>query len=450
MSMFPERIPPQSIEAEQSILGAMMLDREAVFKVEQIIRAEDFYREAHGEIFRAITDLTGRNEPVDIITVTEDLRQRDALDRVGGVTYITSLVNAVPTAANVEAYARIVADKALLRQLIGVTTRIASRGYEANDEVQDLVNEAERMILELSQRRASRGFSPIRDILVDAFEKLEHLLAYRGNVTGVPTGFVDLDRLTSGWQASDLVILASRPSMGKTSLGLNFAINAAVRHKVTVVIFSLEMSKEQLIQRMLSSEAMVNQQKLRTGNLQEADWTRLVAAAGPLSEAPIFIDDTPGVTVTEIRSQVRRLKAENGLGLIVIDYLQLMQGHKRFDSRQQEIAQISRALKGLAREMAVPVIALSQLNRGVEQRQDKRPMMSDLFESGAIEADADIVSFIYRDEYYNPDSEKKGVSEIIIAKHRNGPVGMVELGFLKEFTKFVNLSREKDGQQVVT
>jgi replicative DNA helicase len=445
MSLFPERIPPQSIEAEQSILGAMMLDREAVFKVEQIIRPEDFYREAHSEIFRVIADLVDRTEPVDIITVTEELRQRDALDRVGGITYITSLVNAVPTAANVEAYARIVADKAMLRQLIGVTTRIASRGYEATEEAHDLVDEAERMIMELSQRRVSHGLSAIKDILIDAFEKLEHLLSYRGSITGVPTDFLDLDRLTSGWQASDLVILASRPSMGKTSLGLNFAINAAVRHKVTVAVFSLEMSKEQLIQRMLSSEAMVNQQRLRTGNLQEEDWTRLVAAAGPLSEASIFIDDTPGITVTEIRSQVRRLKAEHGLGLIVIDYLQLMQGHKRSDTRQQEIAQISRALKGLAREMVVPVIALSQLNRGVEQRQDKRPMMSDLFESGAIEADADVVSFIYRDDYYNPDSEKKGIAEIIISKHRNGPVGTVELGFLKEFTRFVNLSREKEG-----
>lgn len=444
MSIFPERVPPQNIEAEQSVLGAMMLERDAVFKAEQIVKAEDFYRQAHSEIFQVIVDLTNRNEPVDIITVTEELRQKDILEKIGGIAYVTSLVNAVPTAANVETYARIVADKALLRQLIGISTRIASRGYEGTDEVQSLIDEAERMILELSQKQTSRGFMPIKEILVDAFEKLEHLLAFKGEITGVTTGFADLDRLTSGWQPSDLIILASRPSMGKTSLGLNFAVNAAVRQKVPVAIFSLEMSKEQLIQRMLSSEAMVNQQRLRTGNLQEADWNRLVAAAGPLSEAPIFIDDTPGITVNEIRSLVRRLKAEHGLGLIVIDYLQLMQGHKRFDNRQQEIAQISRSLKGLAREMAVPVIALSQLNRGVEQRQDKKPMMSDLFESGAIEADADMVAFIYRDEYYNPDSEKKGIAEIIIAKHRNGPVGTIELGFLKEFTRFVNLSREKE------
>jgi replicative DNA helicase len=343
---------------------------------------------------------------------------------------------------NVDYYARIVAEKSLLRQLIRTAGRIAEKGYEPGEEAQSLIEEAEKMIMDLSQRQTKDGFESIRNILLSTFEKIEMLYANKGSLTGVPTFFAELDRMTAGWQPSDLIIIAARPSMGKTALVLNMAQNAAVRANVPVAVFSLEMSKEQLVQRMLCSEAMVDQQRVRTGDLLDTDWPKLTRAVGPLSEASIFIDDTVGISLAELRSKARRLKMEQGLGLIVIDYLQLMTVGRKSESRQQEVAQISRGLKGIARELSVPVIALSQLNRGVEQRQDKRPIMSDLLESGAIEADADVISFIYRDEYYNPESDKKGIAEIIIAKHRNGPVGAVELGYLKEFTKFVNLDRQ--------
>lgn len=436
------KVPPQSLEAEQSVLGALMLEPEAGSSVFEILQPDDFYRDNHRLIFVAIRDLFERGDPVDLVSVSETLRQSGRLEQVGGIATISQMARSVPSAVNVDYYARIVAEKSLLRQLIRTAGKIAEKGYEPGEEATSLLEEAEKMIMDLSQRQIKEGFESIRNILLNTFEKIEALYANKGSLTGVPTFFAELDRITSGWQPSDLIIIAARPSMGKTALVLNMAQNAAVRAKVPVAVFSLEMSKEQLVQRMLCSEAMVDQQRVRTGDLLDTDWPKLTRAVGPLSEASIFIDDTVAISLAELRSKARRLKLEHGLGLIVIDYLQLMSLGRRSESRQQEVAQISRGLKGIARELRVPVIALSQLNRGVEQRQDKRPIMSDLLESGAIEADADVISFIYRDEYYNPESDKKGIAEIIIAKHRNGPVGAVELGYLKEFTKFVNLDRQ--------
>ncbi|AFV03983.1 MULTISPECIES: replicative DNA helicase [Dehalobacter] len=435
------KVPPHNLEAEQAVLGALMLDPQKGSTVFEILRPEDFYRDNHKNIYLVIRDIFEKGDPVDLVTVAENLRQAGRLESIGGIGTISQIAGSVPSAANVEHYARIVAEKALLRQLIRIAGYIEEKGYEAGEEALSLLEEAERLIVEISQRQSKEGFVTIRSILLKTFDKIEYLYSNKGNLTGVPTHFRELDRITSGWQASDLVIIAARPSMGKTALVLNMAQNAAVKSKVPVALFSLEMSKEQLVQRILCSEAMVDQQRVRTGELLDSDWPKLTQAVGPLSEAPIFIDDTVGISLAELRSKARRLKMEQGLGLIIIDYLQLMTVGKKVESRQQEVAQISRGLKGVARELSVPVIALSQLNRGVEQRQDKRPLMSDLLESGSIEADADLISFIYRDEYYHPDSEKKGIAEIIIAKHRNGPVGTVELGYLKEFTKFVNLDK---------
>ncbi len=435
------KVPPHNLEAEQAVLGALMLDPQKGSTVFEILRPEDFYRDNHKNIYLVIRDIFEKGDPVDLVTVAESLRQAGRLESIGGIGTISQIAGSVPSAANVEHYARIVAEKALLRQLIRIAGYIEEKGYEAGEEALSLLEEAERLIVEISQRQSKEGFVTIRSILLKTFDKIEYLYSNKGNLTGVPTHFRELDRITSGWQASDLVIIAARPSMGKTALVLNMAQNAAVKSKVPVALFSLEMSKEQLVQRILCSEAMVDQQRVRTGELLDSDWPKLTQAVGPLSEAPIFIDDTVGISLAELRSKARRLKMEQGLGLIIIDYLQLMTVGKKVESRQQEVAQISRGLKGVARELSVPVIALSQLNRGVEQRQDKRPLMSDLLESGSIEADADLISFIYRDEYYHPDSEKKGIAEIIIAKHRNGPVGIVELGYLKEFTKFVNLDK---------
>lgn len=444
MSLPLEKVPPQNLDAEQSVLGAMLIDKEAVLRATEILRPQDFYRDAHRHVFEAMLGLSERGEAVDLITVTEELRQQGLLDQVGGAAYIAGLASAVPTAANVEYYARIVEEKALLRTLINISTRIAAMGYEGGEEIDALLDRAEQMIFELTQRKASSGFAVIKDILVETFYRIEELFVNKGQATGIPSGFVDLDRLTSGFQPSDLIIVAARPSMGKTALCTNFCQNAAIRGNSPVAIFSLEMSKDQLVQRMLCGEAMVDQQKVRTGQLDESDWQKLSQASAPLSRAPIFIDDTPGISVMEMRAKARRLKAEKGLSLIVIDYLQLMTSTRRIENRQQEISEISRSLKGLARELNVPVIALSQLSRAVEQRADKKPMMSDLRESGSLEQDADLVMFIYRDEYYNPESDKRGIAEVIIAKQRNGPVGSVELGFLKEFTKFVNLDRRHE------
>ncbi len=435
------KVPPHNLEAEQAVLGALMLDPQRGSVVFEILRAEDFYRDNHKNIFMAIRDIFEKGDPVDLVTVAEELRQNGRLESIGGIGTVSQIASSVPSASNIEYYARIVTEKALLRQLIKMAGYIGEKGYGAGEEALGLLEEAERLIIDISQRKTKDGFINIRTILLQTFDKIEYLYSNKGNLTGVPSYFKELDRITSGWQPSDLIIIAARPSMGKTAFALNMAQNAAIKSGVKVALFSLEMSKEQLVQRILCSEAMVDQQRVRTGELLDSDWPKLTQAVGPLSEAPIFIDDTVGISLAELRSKARRLKMEQGLGLIMIDYLQLMTIGKRAESRQQEVAQISRGLKGVARELGVPVIALSQLNRGVEQRQDKRPVMSDLLESGSIEADADLISFIYRDEYYNSESDKKGIAEIIIAKHRNGPVGTIDLGYLKEFTKFVNLDR---------
>lgn len=442
-----DRLPPQNIEAEQSVLGAMMIEREAISKVIEFLRPEDFYREAHRVIYTAMLDLYNKSDAVDIITVTENLRKEDKLEDVGGISYITLLANSVPTAANVVHHAKIIEEKSLLRQLINVSTAIAGMGYEANEEVASILDKAEKMILDVSNRKGGQDFFPVKTIIFDAFNKIEQLYMSKGGITGLPTGFKDFDRLTAGLQPSDLILIAARPSMGKTAFVLNIAQNVAIREKQTVAFFSLEMSKEQLVQRMLCAEASIDAQRLRIGELEEKDWRKLVDAADRLSQAPIFIDDTAGITVLEMRAKARRLKVENDLKLIIIDYLQLMQGSTgsgRSENRQQEISEISRSLKALARELNVPVIALSQLSRGVEARQVKKPMLSDLRESGSLEQDADIVSFLYREDYYNPDTDKKNITDVIIAKHRNGPVDTVQLFFHKQFTKFSDLAKMPD------
>ena len=448
-----ERVPPQNIEAEQSVLGAMLIDKEAIAKATEILSAEDFYREAHRVIFSAMLEIYNKNEAVDMITVTDILRRDNKLEDVGGIAYITSLANVVLTAANVKYHAEIVAGKSVLRQLVKVSTGIAAMGYEANDEVGVLLDTAESRILEISNRKKRADFTPISAVLMDSVQNIEKLLNNKGGLTGIPTGFNDLDKLTSGLHPSDFIILAARPSMGKTALALNIVQNVALRaHKRvggdprSVAFFSLEMSKEQLVNRMLCAEANIDSQRLRIGEMKEDDWTHLWDACDVMSKAKIYIDDTAGITVMDMRSRARRLKAEHGLDLIVVDYLQLMQGSgKRNTSgdRQQEVSDISRSLKALARELDVPVLALSQLSRGVEARQVKRPMLSDLRESGSLEQDADIVAFLYREHYYNPETENKH-TELIIAKHRNGPVDTVNLFFHKQFTKFVGFTKRED------
>lgn len=448
-----ERVPPQNIEAEQSVLGAMLIDKEAIAKATEILSAEDFYREAHRVIFSAMLEIYNKNEAVDMITVTDILRRDNKLEDVGGIAYITSLANVVLTAANVKYHAEIVAEKSVLRQLVKVSTEIAAMGYEANDEVGVLLDTAESRILEISNRKKRADFTPISAVLMDSVQNIEKLLNNKGGLTGIPTGFNDLDKLTSGLHPSDFIILAARPSMGKTALALNIVQNVALRaHKRvggnprSVAFFSLEMSKEQLVNRMLCAEANIDSQRLRIGEMNDKDWDALWAACDTMSKAKIYIDDTAGITVMDMRGRARRLKAEHGLDLIVVDYLQLMQGSgKRNTSgdRQQEVSEISRSLKALARELDVPVLALSQLSRGVEARQVKRPMLSDLRESGSLEQDADIVAFLYREDYYNPETENKH-TELIIAKHRNGPVDTVNLFFHKQFTKFVGFTKRED------
>ncbi|TEB04166.1 Replicative DNA helicase [Pelotomaculum schinkii] len=434
-----DRIPPQNIDAEQSVLGAILIDREAIYKAMRVLQPGDFYRESHRTIYEAMLFLNEAGSPVDLITLSDQLRQQGDLEKVGGVAAIATLAEMVPTAANVEYYARIVEEKSLLRTLINLSTRIAGMGYEEHEEPEKLIAEAEQMIMELGNRRTSQAFFTIKEIFLQTFPHLEFLYNNRGVVTGVPTSFGDLDQICCGFQPSDFIILAGRPSMGKTSLGLCIGYNAAMKHNIPVAVFSLEMSKEQLAQRILCAEAKVDQQRLRNGTIDEEDWLKLHETAGKMAKAPIYIDDTPGISIRQLRAKARQLKSEKGLGLIVIDYLQLLQGSRRSENRQQEISEISRSLKGLAKELQIPVLALAQLSRSVEQRPNKRPVMSDLRESGSLEQDADLVMFIYRDEYYNPESEKKGIAEVIISKHRNGPVGSVELVFLKEYTKFVSI-----------
>ena len=436
-----DRIPPQNLDAERSTLGAMFLEKEAIFRAMEILRPDDFYKDAHRLIYQTVIDLTNRGEPVDLVTVTEELRQKNLLEKIGGVTYLTELAGCVPTAAHIEYYARIVEEKSLLRQLIHAATEIVTLGYDAQDEVNNIIDRAEHLIFSIANRRSGRTVVNLKNILIETFEQIEKLYESRGSVTGVPSGFSDLDRLTAGFQPSDLIILAARPSMGKTTFALNIAEYAAVKMKLPVVIFSLEMSKEQLAMKLLCSEAGVDNQRIRTGNLQEEDWPRLSHALGRLSEAAMFIDDSPSLSVLDVRAKARRIKAEAGLGLIIIDYLQLMQGPKRIDNRQQEVSEISRGLKALARELSVPVIALSQLSRAVEQRQNKRPTLSDLRESGSLEQDADLVCFLYREDYYEPETDRKNITEFILAKHRNGPLGTVEFLFQKEYSKFMSLDR---------
>lgn len=437
-----DRVPPQNMEAEQAVIGAILIQPEALITAMERVRSEDFYSSSHSRIYEAMIELGEDNQPVDLVTLTAHLQNQGLLEEIGGVSYLAKLANAVPTAANIDYYAQIVEEKSMLRRLIRTATNIVSDGYANAEDVGVLLSDAEKKILEISNRRSSGGFISIRDVLMEVFEKVEFLYTNKGGPTGIPSGFVDLDRMTAGFQRSDLIIVAARPSVGKTAFALNVAQNVGVRAKETVAIFSLEMSAAQLVQRIICAEANVDATRMRTGSLEGDDWEKLTMAIGALSEAQIYIDDTPGITVADIRAKCRRLKKERGLGMILIDYLQLIEGRgKAGENRQQEVSEISRTLKMIARELEVPVIALSQLSRGVEQRQDKRPMMSDLRESGSIEQDADIVAFLYRDDYYDKESEKKNIIEIILAKQRNGPVGTVELVFLKNFNKFVNLDR---------
>ena len=439
----PERVPPQNIEAEQAVLGAMLIKKEAIVEAQEILRPDDFYREAHRLVFEAMCTLATEDEAVDLVTLVERLKKTGQLDKVGGLPFITATANTVPTAANVVYHAKIVREKADLRNLIDAATEIAGAAYEDADTVENIMDSAEKKILSIAGNRAGGAFEPMKNILLRTFERINVLYDSKGGITGLATGFRDLDKLTSGLQPSDLILVAARPSMGKTAFTLNIATYAGIRG-ARVAFFSLEMSKEQLVQRMLCAEGGIDSQKLRTGQLGDEEWNRLVMTSDKLNKAPIFIDDTAGITVMELRSKARRLQAERGLDLIVIDYLQLMQGRggKGSESRQQEISEISRSLKALARELSVPVVALSQLSRSVESRQIKRPMLSDLRESGSLEQDADIVMFLYREDYYDQDTENKNITEVIIAKHRNGPVDSVSLFFQKEFTKFRDLLQE--------
>ena len=437
----PHKLPPQNIEAEQSVLGGILIENEAINKVMEILSVDDFYRDAHQKIFSAMVNLTEKDEPVDLITLTNDLRKKSQLDSIGGASYLASLSDSVPTAANIEYYAKIVKEKAILRKLIQTSTEIITQSYQDRGDVEDLLDEAEQAIFQISENRVRPSFYPIKKIVKDSFEIFQRLYEKKELVTGVSSGFKGLDRMTAGFQPSDLIIIAGRPSMGKTAFCLNVAQYAAIENKVPIAIFSLEMSKEQLVIRMFCSEARVEGHRLRTGYLNESDWPKLTIAAGTLSEAPIFIDDSPALTVLELRAKARRLKGEHGLGMLVIDYLQLMNGRARVESRQQEISEISRSLKALAKELNIPVIAVSQLSRKTEERQGMRPQLSDLRESGAIEQDADLILFIYRDEVYNrsEDNPNKGKAELIIGKQRNGPIGKIEMAFLDKFTAFKEL-----------
>ncbi|MCI0372087.1 MAG: replicative DNA helicase [candidate division NC10 bacterium] len=455
-----DRIPPQNLEAEVAVLGAILQDNEALLKAIDALRPDHFYKDAHRRIFDAALTLFGRTEPVDLITLTDELRRRGELEGVGGAAALAALLEAVPTAANVAYHARIVRDKALLRHLIATATDLVGMGYEDAESVDDVLDLAEKRIFEISEDKVSpRAFIPVKDILKGTFEHIERLYERQAHITGVPTGFGDLDELTSGLQPADLIIVAGRPSMGKTSFALNVAANAARADPPTsVAVFSLEMAKEQLVQRMLCTEARVDSHRLRTGKLGPRDWPELTKAAGRLSEMPIYIDDTPAITTLEIRAKARRLKAEGKLGLVIVDYLQLIRGRGRVESRQQEISEISRSLKALAKEVNVPVMALSQLSRAVESRTPPRPQLSDLRESGAIEQDADVVAFLYRKGFYQAQerarkSEAAGLTEeadgedrtteIIVSKQRNGPTGSVFLSFLREYTRFEELEQRR-------
>ena len=440
------KIPPNDVESEQAVIGSMLTDKEAVSAAIEVLKPEDFYREDNRTIFEAILNLYGRSEPIDIITLKSELSSMGKFEAVGGLEYIAELPDKVPTTANVEQYIKIVEEKSVLRNLIKTANEIITLGYDQTQEVDGIIDGAEKKIFEVMQKKNQKGYTPIKDILVETFTELEQLYNQKQRITGIPTGFSDLDFRTSGLHNSDLILVAARPAMGKSAFALNIATNAAVRAKVPVAIFSLEMSKEQMTSRILCSEAMVDSNKVRTGKIDDEEWSKLAAASGELSEANIYIDDTPGISIMEIRAKCRKMKIEKNIGLVVIDYLQLVQGSgKRGGSREQEIAEISRSLKILAKEINVPVIALSQLSRAPEQRPDHRPMLSDLRESCSIEQDADIVMFLYRDDYYNEDSEKKNIAEVILAKHRAGSTGTVELLWLGNYTKFANIDKYREG-----
>ena len=437
------KVPPQDIEAEQAVIGSMLTDQDAVSSAIETLKPEDFYREDNKIIYEAILNLYNRAEPIDIITLKSELSAMGKFEAVGGLEYLAELPDKVPTTSNVERYIKIVEEKSTLRTLIKTANDLISLGYDPTQDVEDIMDSAEKKIFNVMQKRNQTGYSSIKDILVDSFTELEDLYNRKQHVTGVPTGFIDLDNKTAGLHNSDLILVAARPAMGKSAFALNIATNAAIQANVGVAIFSLEMSKEQMANRILGSVAMVDGNSIRTGRIADDDWIKLATASGELSQTGIYIDDTPGISVMEIRAKCRKLKLEKNIGLVVIDYLQLVQGsNKKGGSREQEISEISRSLKILAKEINVPVIALSQLSRAPEQRPDHRPMLSDLRESGAIEQDADIVMFLYRDDYYNEDSEKKNIAEVIIAKHRAGSTGTVELAWLGSYTKFANLAKD--------
>lgn len=441
-----KRILPHSVEAEQSVIGSMIMDREAIVVASELISEEDFYNKQYGVLFQTMVELNDQGSPVDLVTLQNRLKEKDVPPEVSSLEFVRDLITAVPTSANIKYYANIVAEKSTLRKLIRLNEEIANTCYAGKESLEYILEDTEKRVFQLVQKRNTGDYVPIRQVVMNAMDKIEIASKNRGSVTGIATGFTDLDYRTAGMQPSDLVLIAARPSMGKTAFVLNIAEHVAFKQNKSVAIFSLEMSKEQLVNRMFSLESSVDAQKLRTGRLNDQEWERLIESAGVIGRSHLIIDDTPGITVSELRSKCRKFKLEQELSMIIIDYLQLMSGSggRASDSRQQEISDISRSLKALARELSVPVIALSQLSRAVEQRPDHRPMLSDLRESGAIEQDADVVMFIYRDDYYNHDTEKKGVSEIIIAKQRNGPIGTVELAWLPEYTKFANLERPRN------
>ncbi|MBM9602760.1 replicative DNA helicase [Desulfopila inferna] len=445
-SLAQSRVPPQNLEAEQSVLGSILLKNNAFGNVVEVLHPDDFYSPAHRIIFHAMMSLFEKNDPHDIITLANYLKDQNSLDQVGGAAYLANLTSIVPVTANISSYANIIKQKAVLRKLIEVNTEIAGRCYDEQGEIDQLVDDAEQAIFDIAGKKSGQNFTPLKEIIPTAFEKIEQLFKRKELITGVPTGYFEIDKMTAGLQPSDLIILAGRPSMGKTAFAMNIAQHAALVEKTGVAIFSLEMSKEQLTMRLLSSVGRIDSQRIRTGKLHDEDWPKLTRAVGMLSEAPLYIDDTPAISVLEMRSKVRRLASQYPIGMILVDYLQLMRGRNSTENRTQEISEISRSLKALAKEHNVPVLALSQLNRGLESRTDKRPMMSDLRESGAIEQDADIICFIYRDEVYNKseDNPDMGTAEIIIGKQRNGPTGVAKLTFIKEFTMFENMSNFDD------
>ena len=439
------KVPPQDIEAEQAVLGSMLTDQDAVIAAIEVLKPEDFYREDNKIIFEAVLNIYNRAEPIDIITLKSELASMGKLESIGGLEYIAQLPDKVPTTANAERYVKIVEEKSMLRNLVKTANEIINLGYDETENVEDIMDTAEKKIFDVMQRKNQKGYSAIKDILIDTFTQLENLYNQKGHITGVPSGFAELDRKTAGFHGSELILIAARPAMGKSAFAFNIGTYAATRAGGPVAIFSLEMSKEQMANRILCSEALVDSNKVRTGELEDEEWAKLAQTSGELSTAEIYIDDTPGISVMEIRAKCRKLKLERNIGLVIIDYLQLIQGTgKRGTNREQEIAEISRSLKILAKELNVPVIALSQLSRAVEGRPDHRPMLSDLRESGSIEQDADIVMFLYRDDYYNENSDKKNIAEVIIAKQRSGSTGTVELAWLGSYTKFANLEKYRE------